>query len=201
VADRQNIYLPYLPTSRAICLFTSRENRPRMKNRRRILSDHKQQGKILVPPFTHILGPIGEVSWIKTILPELLWIALIHNLHGHRRAVEIITAFSRSARNVNVKPNFARKWFAAASDYTSLSPAGFEQLRLALRQQKLLDAILVPLKPLVNWYPECPLAPLFTEPIQTQPAGESIARSQRQTNKRRAFARRLFRWMPGQAQA
>ena len=132
-----------------------------MKTRRGVLSDHKQRGKLLVPPFTHMLGPLHEVSWIKTILPELLWIALIHKLHGDRRAVEIITTFTRSARST--QSDFARKWFAATSDYTSLSPADFEQLRLALRQQKILDAILVSLKPLINWYPECPLAPLFPD--------------------------------------
>ena len=132
-----------------------------MKNRRRVLSDHKQQGKILVPPFTHMLGPLGEVSWIRTILPELLWIALIHNLHGDRRAAEIITAFSRSVRSI--KSDFARKWFAATSDYASLSVPDYEQLRLSLQQQKILDAVLVPLKPLINWYPEFPLAPLFPE--------------------------------------
>jgi hypothetical protein len=132
-----------------------------MKKRRRVLLDHKQRGQVFVPPFTHMLGPMGEVSWIKTILPELLWIALVHNLHGDRGAVEIITTFSRSARSI--KSEFARKWFAATSDYTSLSAVDFEQLRLALRQQKILDAILVPLKPLINWYPECPLAPLFPD--------------------------------------
>jgi hypothetical protein len=133
-----------------------------MKNRRRVLSDHKQRGKILVPPFIHMLGPLGEVSWNKTIFPELLWIALIHHSRGDRKAVEIITALSRSARSI--KSNFARKWFAATSDYASLSAADYEQLRLALQQQKILDGILVPLEPLINWYPECPLAPLFPEP-------------------------------------
>jgi hypothetical protein len=132
-----------------------------MKKSRRVLLDHKQRGQVFVPPFTHMLGPMGEVSWIKTMLPELLWIALIHNSYGDRRAVEIITTFSRSARSINSE--FAHKWFAATTDYTSLSEFDFEQLRLALGQQKILDAILVPLRPLINWYPECPLAPLFPD--------------------------------------
>jgi hypothetical protein len=133
-----------------------------MKKPQRVLSDHKQRGKLLIPPFTHLLGPLAEVSWIRTVLPELLWIALIHNLHGDRRAVEIITQFSRLARSI--KPTPANKWFAATSDYASLSTADYDQLRLALQQQRMLAAILTPLEPLINWYPECPLAPLFPEP-------------------------------------
>src|SRR5258706_6268669 len=133
-----------------------------MKNRQRVLSDHKQQGKILVPPFTHMLGPMHEVSWIKTILPELLWIALIHNLHGDQRAVEIITTFSRLARRIKSKS--ASKWFATTSQYASLSTADYAQLRLELQKQQMLAAILAPLEPLISWYPECPLAPLFPKP-------------------------------------
>jgi hypothetical protein len=121
-----------------------------MKNRRRVLSDHKQRGKILVSPFTDILGPLHEVSWIKTILPELLWIALIHNLHGDRRAVELITVFSRLARGIKSAP--ASKWFAATSQYASLSTDDHTQLRLELQQQQMLTAILVPLEPLICWY-------------------------------------------------
>jgi hypothetical protein len=105
---------------------------------------------------------MGEVSWIKTILPELLWIALIHKLHGDRRAVEIITLFSRLVRTI--RPNSARKWFAATSDYASLSTTDYEQLRLALQEQKILAAILAPLEPLIKWYPECPLAGLSPKP-------------------------------------
>ncbi|MDX6463699.1 MAG: hypothetical protein QOE55_7396 [Acidobacteriaceae bacterium] len=103
-----------------------------------------------------------EVSWINTILPELLWIALIHNSHGDRRAVELITAFSRLARSI--KPNSASKWFAATSQYASLSTADYSQLKLALQQQQMLTAILAPLEPLIGWYPECPLAQLFPKP-------------------------------------
>jgi hypothetical protein len=160
-----NRYLVSLrPTIRASLAYSVR-NKPKMKNRRRVLSDDKQRGKILVPPFTHMMGPLREVSWINTIFPELLWIALIHNSHGDRKAVEIITQFSRLARNI--KPNSTSKWFAATSDYASLSIADFEQLRFALQQQEILTAILAPLKPLISWYPECPFTLLFPRASRT----------------------------------
>jgi hypothetical protein len=66
----------------------------------------------------------------------------------------------------SIRTNSTNKWFAATSDYASLSSADYEQLRLALRQQEVLAAILAPLEPLISWYPECPLAPLFPEPPQ-----------------------------------
>lgn len=119
-----------------------------------------------------MLGPMGEVSWIKTIFPELLWIALIHNKYGDRRAVEIITQFSRLARKIKNQPD--RKWFATISDYAELSNAEYEQLRLALQQQKIFDAISASLKPLINWYPECPLAPLLQDSASRKPRKHTL---------------------------
>jgi hypothetical protein len=34
---------------------------------KKVLQDQKRQGKILKPPFTSMLGPLQEVSWVKTI--------------------------------------------------------------------------------------------------------------------------------------
>jgi hypothetical protein len=133
-----------------------------MNARQRVLADHKRKGKILVPPFTHMLGgPPFEVSWIKTILPELLWIALIHNLHGDRRAVEIITAFSRLVRGINLGSN--NKWLAAISHYSSLSNASYKELRIELKKRELLAPMCAALQPLIDWYPECPFSALFPE--------------------------------------
>jgi hypothetical protein len=50
--------------------------------REKILQDHKRHGKAFIPPFQHMLGPLSEISWVKTMMPELLWIALIHDYHG-----------------------------------------------------------------------------------------------------------------------
>ena len=55
--------------------------------RKKVLQDHKQRGKTLIPPVTHMLGPLREVSWVKTILPELLWVALIQDRYGHHMGV------------------------------------------------------------------------------------------------------------------
>ncbi len=127
----------------------------------KILSDHKQKGRILIPPFTHMLGPMNEISWIKTILPELLWIALIHNSYGDKRAVELITSFTRIVRNLETETT--SKWFAAMSHYSSLAASDYKKLLVELDKQGILIPILSAITPLVGWYPECPLAHLFSK--------------------------------------
>jgi hypothetical protein len=43
-------------------------------NRNSVLNDHKRVGKMFIPPMAQI--GLTEVSWVKTILPELIW--LVH---------------------------------------------------------------------------------------------------------------------------
>jgi hypothetical protein len=131
-----------------------------MNKRCGILSDHKRQGSKLIPPFIHMLGrPLLEVSWVKTIFPEIIWIALLHKAHGDRRAVELITSLSRQARSIGSESG--KKWFAAASHYSDLSAGDFARLRHALHGTGMLAPVQEALAPLICWYPECPLAPML----------------------------------------
>jgi hypothetical protein len=132
-----------------------------MKKRKSVLEDHKKRGQVLVPPFTDALGPLQEISWRKTILPELLWIALIHRAHGDRKAVDIITILTRSIRELSL--DSANKWFAPASNYSSLSSPDYEKLKTELEAKKVLSPIREALAPLIVWYPDCPLAPIAAE--------------------------------------
>jgi hypothetical protein len=56
-----------------------------MAARHQVLADHKRRGKTLLAPFNHMIGPLREVSWVRSIIPEILWIGLIQFQHGHRR--------------------------------------------------------------------------------------------------------------------
>jgi len=96
-----------------------------MGDRAGVLSDHKKIRSKLVTPFNNMFGPIHEVSWANTIIPELLWIALLHDAHGHRRAVQIVTVFTRSIRAHS--PNLYRTIWAAAGKYSKLSDVVLEQ--------------------------------------------------------------------------
>lgn len=132
-----------------------------MAKKRAVLSDHKKVGQRLVAPFNQMLGPMKEISWVRLIIPELLWIGLIQYEHGHRRGIELVTSFARLAREIC--PEAPSKIFAAVSSFLQLSTAEREQLRNALAKQGELLVIQRSLFPLISWYPDCPLRFVFTE--------------------------------------
>ncbi len=59
-----------------------------------ILQDHKRKGKTFIPPLMHRIGPFKETNWAKTMIPELLWIALIQDCYGYHGGVELIISLS-----------------------------------------------------------------------------------------------------------
>ncbi len=129
--------------------------------RNKILQDHKRKGKAFIPPFTSMMGPLEEVSWIKTILPELLWIALIQDYYGHREGVELITALTRTIRQCTIskKPRL----LATTSSFVQLTHEEQLCLQQKLTTQEMLK-IQKALVPLIFYYPECPLKFLFSYP-------------------------------------
>jgi hypothetical protein len=122
----------------------------------RVLEDHKKIGKRFVPPFVHQLGAPKEISWVRTILPELAWIAFVHRIHGDATAVKLITALARSARHLGESNK--QKAYAAATDFTSES-RGSVLKRLDKSQIADLQSAL---EPLLVVYPRYPLARVFS---------------------------------------
>ncbi|MBI4644144.1 MAG: hypothetical protein HY743_10595, partial [Deltaproteobacteria bacterium] len=125
-----------------------------------VLADHQRRGKKFIPPFIHMLGPMQEVSWIRTIFPELLWIAFIQSRYGHRRGVELITNIARTARNIF--SGIQNRIFGAVSEYSELCESQWEKLRLGLAKSGDLFLAQKALKPLISHYPECPLRQIFS---------------------------------------
>lgn len=140
-----------------------------MPGSKKILGDHKKRGSILVTPFNHTLGPLGEVSWIKTMIPELLWIALIQRSHGHKRGVEIITHLARTVRAVAAPTT--HNAFASMSSYEALSTNDAKSVKDQLSETSSLSLIQESLTPLLSWYPFAPLRCLFDEPAAQADAG------------------------------
>ena len=120
-----------------------------------------------MPPFTHMLGSLQEVSWVNTIIPEVSWIGLIQYQHGHRRGVELVTSMARTARSV--RSGAKRQIFAAASSYSEVSGPEWVQLRERMAAVGDLFPIQESLEPLIALYPECPLGPVFAAPPATAP--------------------------------
>lgn len=139
--------------------------------RKKVLQDHKHQGRILIPPFTHMLGPLKELSWVKTILPELLWIALIQNYHGHHEGVALITSLTRTARKCSHLGN--KRIFATISSFGELTKDEQSCLQEKLVVSGELFKILKAVLPLISFYPNCPLRFLSsTEPNQAEVSQE-----------------------------
>jgi len=125
-----------------------------------ILRDHKRQRKTFIPPFTHMLGPLREISWVKTALPELLWIALIQKYHGHTKGVALITSLTRLARKCSASEK--KRIFATTSSFEGITPAEQSCLQSELATSGELIEIPNSLVPLIVFYPECPLRFLYS---------------------------------------
>jgi hypothetical protein len=99
-----------------------------------------------------------DVSWINMMLPELLWIALLHDSLGDRRAVEIVTAFSRDLRAVS--PDHNRTIWAAAGKFSEL-PSTLLPVLLSEKGTSYANDLRAALASLAAWYPAHPLNVLF----------------------------------------
>lgn len=127
--------------------------------KKKVLQDHKRQGKKFIPPFTHMLGPMREVSWVKTVLPELLWISLVQDHYGLSEGVKLITELARAARKCSESKT--SRIFGTISSFNELNDDEKASLRNALATSGALISVQKGFLPLVAFYPECPLKFLF----------------------------------------
>lgn len=128
--------------------------------KKKVLQDHKRQGKTFIPPFTDILGPLHEISWYKTMLPELLWIALIQDYYHYQEGVKLITSFSRMVHKCSSSDK--KRVFATISSLDQLKTDEKLNIQKALASSGDLFKIQKAILPLIVFYPECPLRFLFS---------------------------------------
>jgi hypothetical protein len=128
---------------------------------RPVLSDHQRVRKILIAPFNQSFGPLLEISWVRTVVPELLWIGLLHLHQGLRGGVETATFLSRAGRTCC--PDAKSKVFAGLSDFTQLSIDEQASLRDMIEASNRAAELEKALRPLHFFYPRHPLSFLFSE--------------------------------------
>lgn len=126
-----------------------------MSLRTPVLGDHKRVRSRLITPFNALLGPTNDVSWVNTMIPELLWIALLHYAVGDHRAVEIVTAFSRDVRATS--PERGRTIWAAAGKFAEL-PSAVLGPALNKAEGTYAAELRAALEPLAASYPDHPLS-------------------------------------------
>ncbi len=129
----------------------------RQGKRKLVLGDHKRVKSKLVTPFNDRLGPMREVSWINTMIPELLWIALVQKAWGPHRGVEIITAFTRDVRASDSTRD--RTIWAAAGKFAALREGVLAGI---VEGRPYRDDLCGPLAPLHAHYPDHPMRELVS---------------------------------------
>jgi len=137
-------------------------------SKKKILEDHKRSGKVFVPPFIHKLGPLSETSWIKSMLPELLWLALVQEYYGDAKGVALITSMTRLTRNCVHSDEL--QLFATISSFKNLKPDEQSCIHVELANTAELFELQKALLPLIMLYPECPLRFLYS----TKPTPELL---------------------------
>lgn len=119
----------------------------------RILEDHIKKGKRLRPPLATITNFV-DLSWVDSIIPDVIWIALLRDKFGDKRGTNIVNEFvivctkheSSKFRN-----------YALISSFESLPSQNKNAILNDLMQKNLLIPLLAGLSDFLNMYPKCPL--------------------------------------------
>ncbi|MEO1074762.1 MAG: hypothetical protein AAFX41_02220 [Bacteroidota bacterium] len=133
-----------------------------MKPKKTVLGDHVRKGKVLKPPITQV-AEIGETSWLRSTMPELLWIGLIFDKLDLKSGVELCLSVSQKAAAQAASESSVS--FALTSSFDTLTDAGKSQLVGDLNDSGELALLREALDPLVSLYPECPLSFLASEEL------------------------------------
>lgn len=122
----------------------------------RILTDHKKEGKKLIPPYVAALGQPSHISWVDTIIPEVIWIGLLQEKFGQQQGIELALDLAKAAAG-KVTDQKDAFFFAAASDYLKLTAEQKAVIIADLAVSKKLINYQEALSPLFHFYPSCPL--------------------------------------------
>lgn len=134
------------------------------KHKSKILSDHKQVGKKLLPPFLHSFpGQFRESSYIHKVLPEIIWQGFLNDKCGIRKSVEVTLHLLKTIREaINLENG---KLLCFISNFETLDERQIERilslLFLSDNYKRLIEAI----GPFVRVFPECPLSKILYKAI------------------------------------
>ncbi len=104
-----------------------------------VLPDHKRDRKKLVAPFNYMLGGMQDISYIDSIMPEIVWLALLHEKFGVGEGAELARALSKAAIESVVREKVA--FFGHISSYASLSDDERKTILAKLEGMEVLDRL------------------------------------------------------------
>lgn len=128
-----------------------------MKNSK-ILKDHKQQGKRFIPPLLR-LGNAKETSYVQVIIPEIMWMAFLHEKFG----LQLGTHLALQLVTVTSNTSSSTKCFSFISSFELLTAVEKETILTELQRLNMMDQLRDGLRNFMLIYPECPLSFLFDD--------------------------------------
>ena len=120
-----------------------------------VLKEHKRVGKRFIPPLKQ-LRLAESVSYVDSMLPELVWLGLLNERHGYIHAARIMEQVFKSADHVAGTDHKGN--FALTSTYKKLSDEQKSSLTTQLGEHGVLMDIRNACAPLVLLYEDCPLS-------------------------------------------
>lgn len=113
------------------------------------------------------LGNLQLTSWVDVGLPEIVWLAVMHDRLGLKRGVEVALQVTRTVDTVT------KVYVALASEFDKLSPDQAVAVRAALPPDIRTD-LMNALQPFLTLYPESSLSLLIESP-SSSPASEILS--------------------------
>jgi len=120
---------------------------------KKILEDHKKEGKILKPPLTTI-GNFVDLSWVDYIIPDVIWITLLRDKFGDKMGTEIVNKFI-TITTKNETSKFRN--YALLSSFEELPQQNKTSILKDLKKENILNVVLAGLSDFLDMYPSCPL--------------------------------------------
>lgn len=138
-----------------------KKHKRKNSHQKQVLSDHKREGKVFLPPFLAEMGKLTPVRWLDDILPNILWIGILLDSLPEQRAVQIALKCAQEANRI-LSPEKAKS-FAFVAEYYGIDSDQAKRIREALSNEGVLIDLQSSLFPLVSLYSECPLGILFDD--------------------------------------
>lgn len=128
-----------------------------MKKSSKVLQDHQRKGKLFIPPLLYKLGDIHTSSYLKQILPQLVWWDIISWKTSLKTTALIAKYFCDFFRALQ---EFSH-WWAFASNYYDLNDEKVDELKAHLHHNEVFEILKNSLHDFLLLYPACPLNKIF----------------------------------------
>jgi len=129
--------------------------------KKKILEDHKQVKKKLIPPLLQHSIPLHKFNYTEEILPEIIWIGLIHQSIGYKQGNKLISKFIKAATDSTNSKNYIN--FSIASNLNKLTKNEKQIFINKLLDNDIFLTISEILSPLIYFYKDSPFSFLNKE--------------------------------------